>query len=108
MADYPWRCGRAIWELPIPASERAYPPRRLFSLEPIPLGAEIVDFDVHPPKQGFGRGSGDPRSLQLKDFLPLAPELQAHVFDFEVLAFFGPWLDTKRVRKTAEHKDAPL
>jgi hypothetical protein len=37
---------------------------------------------VHPRQQEFGRGGGDPRPLQLEDFLSLAPDLDAHVLDF--------------------------
>ncbi len=37
---------------------------------------------MHPSQKEFGRGCGDPRPLEPKDFLPLAPDRDAHVFDF--------------------------
>jgi hypothetical protein len=66
---------------PTPAAE--HPPLwGLLFLQPVTLSAEVVDFGVHPPKEEFGRGRGDPRPLKPDDFLPLAPRLDAHVFDF--------------------------
>jgi hypothetical protein len=44
-----------------------------------------VDFGVHPTEQSFGRRRRDPRPLKLPDFLPLAPDLDAHVFDTRLM-----------------------
>jgi len=69
--------------LPSPASKNPalHVARQIF-LEPVPLGAHIVDFSQHPSKEDFGRCRGNPRPLKLEDFLPLARDLNAHSFDF--------------------------
>jgi hypothetical protein len=45
------------------------------------LGAEVIDFGVHPTEEQFSRGRGYPRPLKLEDFLTLAPDLHPHVLD---------------------------
>jgi hypothetical protein len=54
----------------------------LLLLEPIPLGAKIVDFRVHPSKEKFSRGGREPCPLKLQDLLALPSDLDAHVLDF--------------------------
>lgn len=50
--------------------------------EPITLGAEPVDFGVHPRQQQLSRGGRYARPLELKNLLALALHLDAHVLDF--------------------------
>jgi hypothetical protein len=37
---------------------------------------------VHPAEQQLGRRRADPAPLKLQDFLALAPDMDAHLFDF--------------------------
>ncbi|MBT1516252.1 hypothetical protein KIP88_38000 [Bradyrhizobium sp. SRL28] len=54
----------------------------LLLLEPFTLSTKVVDFGVHPCKEEFSRGSGNPCPLKLEDFLALSSDLGAHVLDF--------------------------
>jgi hypothetical protein len=68
---------------PTPAAKHA-PFRRaaLLLLEPLPLSAKVVDFGVHPSKEKFSRGGGEPCPLKLQDLLTLSSDLDAHMLDF--------------------------
>jgi hypothetical protein len=69
--------------LPIPSAENhSFDRPRLLFLEPVPLGAKVVDFGMHPAEEEFSRGRGDPRPLELEDFLALPGHLDAHSLDF--------------------------
>ena len=76
--------------------------RQIF-LEPVPLGAHIVYFSQHSTEEDFGRCRGNPRPLELEDFLPLASNLDAHVVDFpsdEVEVWhFGPVAQFEGIRE---------
>jgi hypothetical protein len=79
----------------------------LFFLQPVPLGAEVVDFAVHPRQKQFGGGGGYSGPLKRKDFLALPSELDAHTFDFppdvvEVWQFSPPfvWRVEKNITRT--------
>jgi hypothetical protein len=103
-----WR--RAIWVLrhasPAPAAEGSELFDRLFLFEPVTLLTKPVDFGVHSGEEEFSRGRGDPRPLELEDFLPLAPDLDPHVLDlpsdeFEVCHFHpGTWKGLKNKKGT--------
>ena len=54
----------------------------LFFLAPVSLLTKVVDLGLHPPQEEFSRGRGNPRPLELENFLPLAPYLDAHVLNF--------------------------
>jgi hypothetical protein len=82
--------------MPTPATEN-FGLERLFTLEPVPFGAKVVDIHQHPRRQGFGRQRVYPGPLKPKDILPLAGDLGAHPLDFgselvklhHVLAWLG-------------------
>jgi hypothetical protein len=69
--------------LPTPATKHA-PFRRttLLHFKPLPLSTKVIDFGVHPCKEEFSRGGGDPCPLELEDFPALPSDLDAHVLDF--------------------------
>jgi hypothetical protein len=56
--------------------------RALFLLEPIPLGAEVIDLRQHSRQQKLSRCSRYAGALELQDLLTLLSELGAHVLDF--------------------------
>jgi hypothetical protein len=53
----------------------------LFFLQPVTLGAKLVDLLEHPIKQGVGRGGGNSRMLKLPDVTAQPLDLTAHVLD---------------------------
>jgi hypothetical protein len=53
----------------------------LFFLQPVTLGAKLVDLLEHPIKQGVGRGGGNSRMLKLPDVTAQSLDLTAHVLD---------------------------
>jgi hypothetical protein len=67
---------------------------------------------VHPGQEEFSRGCRDSRTLKLEDFLPLAPDLDPHVFDFppdEVqIRHVPPRRNTRRILDKTRTRRKPL
>jgi hypothetical protein len=86
MATYPPPSRRTISVVrasPAPAAKHApFHCAALLLLEPFTLSTKVVDFGVHPSKEEFSRGGGNPRPLKLEDFLALSSDLDAHMLDF--------------------------
>jgi hypothetical protein len=55
---------------------------RLRSFDSVALSAEAIDFIKHSLKQGLRGSRWNAGLLELLHFLPLAPNLDAHAFDF--------------------------
>ena len=53
----------------------------LFFLQPVALGAKLVDLVQHPVKQGVSRGAGYSRMLKLSDVAPKSHNLSAAVLN---------------------------
>lgn len=51
-------------------------------LQPVALHAKGVDLVEHAPQKGLGRSCRDAGALQLKNILPLLPDLDTHALDF--------------------------
>jgi hypothetical protein len=67
---------------PTPAAKHAPFRAALLLFEQFTLSTKVVDFGVHPSKEEFSRGGGNPCPLKLEDFLALPSDLDAHVLDF--------------------------
>jgi hypothetical protein len=48
---------------------------------PVTLGALLIDLDLHPCQQLFGRLGRDTGPLKVPNLFPLPKDLAAHVFD---------------------------
>ena len=53
----------------------------LFFLQPVALGAKLVDLVEHPFQQGVSRGAGYSGMLKLPDVTAQSLDLTAHVLD---------------------------
>jgi hypothetical protein len=53
----------------------------LLLLEPVTLGAKVVDLVEHSLKQRLGRGAGYPGALKLRDLSALEQNLKAQTGD---------------------------
>jgi hypothetical protein len=54
----------------------------LLACQSVALGAESVNFCLHPAKQFFGGSGGDPGPLKILYLFALPLDLAAHLIDF--------------------------